>query len=71
MVEETVSMGTDVAFTVRRAGEVIEERRIVDDTEVDPEMYAFLTSLFDNPEEDPVLTYFVESLIELIDKEEE
>lgn len=31
-----VGMSTDVAFTVKRAGEVIDERRVIGDDEVDP-----------------------------------
>ena len=36
MGNEGVGMGTDVSFTVRRAGEVVDERRVIHDTEVDP-----------------------------------
>ena len=36
--EEGVGMGTDVSFKVKRAGEVIDERRVVHDTEVDPDV---------------------------------
>jgi len=36
MGNETLGMGTDVAFTVKRKGEVVDERRVIADTEVDP-----------------------------------
>lgn len=36
MGNEGVGMGTDVSFKVKRAGKVIDERRVINDTEVDP-----------------------------------
>jgi len=67
---EYCNAATDVKFTVRRAGKVIDERRIIDDTEVDPSVAKLIEDLLNNPTDNPVATAFVNTLIELIEKEE-
>jgi transcription elongation GreA/GreB family factor len=64
MSDEKVEMGTDVSFKVRRAGEVIEERRVIRDVEVDPELARLI-------EENPLLVQLIEMLLEQIEKKEE
>lgn len=47
MTDQNVGMGANVAFTVRRAGKVVDTRNVIDDVEITPEIITLIKKLME------------------------